>query len=325
MVLCALVVGAFWVALNPFAASLTTKAEAISPTASPVLFGPTKFARLLPTNTPVPTDIPTFTPTSVPSLSPTSTRRPTEAATPIPPTPAATLTTVAVRAANAPAVAPRVPAPFVSTEQYASMNIAGAPTDRRAETHPDLNLGVRGWELTHVALALIDYDGLTDAGAPQLADLFDNHRTPVFTSAYRVFDWDWGCNCRGDAITDWPATLMGIQTTPNEVIRMPDADTNIGGGYVALVLYADTQRITLKYTREDNVLHGYTLHLEGVTVDANLLALYRTLDRNGRWDLPTLRPRQVIGVARGNEMLVSIRDSGAFLDPRSRKDWWKGK
>jgi hypothetical protein len=205
------------------------------------------------------------------------------------------------------------------------MNIAGAPTDRRADTHPDLNLGVRGWEPVHTGLVLIDYDGLTDAGAPQLADLFDNQRAPVLTSAYQIFDWDWGCNCRGAAIADWPATLIGMGTTPNEVIRVPSADANIGGGYVALVLYADARRITLKYTREDNVLHGYTVHLEDVTVDSNLLTLYRSLDRSGRGDLPALRPRQVIGVARGNEIQVAIRDSGAFLDPRSRKDWWKGK
>ncbi len=126
-------------------------------------------------------------------------------------------------------------------------------------------------------------------------------------------------------MNDWTATLIGIETTPNEGIHTPDAETDIGLGHVALVLYADAQRLTLKFTREDSVAHGYTLHIEGIVVDANLLALYRLSNRSGRSDLPALRPFQVIGLALAGEIKIAIRDSGAFLDPRSRKDWWRGK
>ena len=60
----------------------------------------------------------------------------------------------------------------------------------------------------------------------------------------------------------------------------------IGGGYGALVLYAEPTRLTLKYTREDNVVSGFTLHLENICDDANLLALYRQLNAAGRSQLP---------------------------------------
>ncbi|RMF05151.1 MAG: hypothetical protein D6768_01675, partial [Chloroflexi bacterium] len=101
-----------------------------------------------------------------------------------------------------------------------------------------------------------------------------------------------------------------------------------GGGYVAMVLYAEEKRITLKYTRDDNVINGYTVHLENVCVDPNLLALYRAqtdatgLHTTGR--LPALRNNQQLGTAFRGGAKVAIRDVGSFMDPRSRKDWWVG-
>ena len=48
---------------------------------------------------------------------------------------------------------------------------------------------------------------------------------------------------------------------------VPERGMIIGsGGYEVLVLYATNERITLKYTREDNVVSGYTLHVEGICV-----------------------------------------------------------
>ncbi|MEM7033246.1 MAG: hypothetical protein AAF629_27075, partial [Chloroflexota bacterium] len=40
--------------------------------------------------------------------------------------------------------------------------------------------------------------------------------------------------------------------------------------------------------------------------------------------LPGLTETQVIGVSAGEEILVSVRDRGIFMDPRSQKDWWMG-
>ena len=85
---------------------------------------------------------------------------------------------------------------------------------------------------------------------------------------------------------------------------------------------ADDDSITLKYTREDNVVSGYTVHVVGLCVEPALRALYAANHAAGRGDLPALAGNQAFGRARSSEVLVSIRDTGSFMDPRSRKDWW---
>ena len=199
------------------------------------------------------------------------------------------------------------------------------PADGDVSQHPDVNLAIRGYVRTTASLNLVDYAGSIDPAAPQLYTLFDNQRTPIFNAAYQVYRWDWTCNCRGGPITKWAVTLLGMRTTPGEIIHLPVAGYDVGGGYGAMVLYAEPTRLTLKYTREDNVVAGYTLHLENICVDANLLALYRQLNAAGRSELPALWPGQPLGRAPSSEIDAAIRDSGSFLDPRSRKDWWQGR
>ncbi len=67
------------------------------------------------------------------------------------------------------------------------------------------------------------------------------------------------------------------------------------------------------------------MHLENVCVEPGLLALYARWNNQGRKQLPALRAGQTIGTARGPEIGVAIRDTGSFMDPRSRKDWWQGR
>ncbi len=198
------------------------------------------------------------------------------------------------------------------------------PPQRPAEEHGDLNLALRGYTLTTAYLGLIDMGGATDAKAPQLAGVFASPHAPQFTAVYRVYNWDWNCNCRDGLIDDWEVTLADLAATPGETVHMPDSGYEIGGGYEATVLYASDSRLTLKYTAEDNVVSGYTLHLENICVDPNLLSLYQSLDGAGRHSLPALRAGQAFGRVRNNGKIgLAIRDSGAFLDPRVRKDWWK--
>ena len=203
-----------------------------------------------------------------------------------------------------------------------------SPDGRPAALHGDLNLALRGYTATSATLGLIDYGGATDSNAPQLAGIFSDRRLPGFASAHRVYDWDWDCSadgCRGAPISYPPVTLLGLQTRLGEFLSIPSRAPEIyGGGYKALVLYAEPTRITLVYTRNDHVKAGYTVHLEGVSVDSDLLALYRQADAAGRSSLPALRNDQPLGMARGYEIRVAIRDNGTFLDPRSRKDWWQG-
>ena len=224
-------------------------------------------------------------------------------------------------------------------ESYAVISVNPPPTDRPAEEHADLNLALRSYQQTTAYLGLIDLPGATDPNAPQLPGLFGDNRTPTFATVYQVYDWNWPTNSRGDLLTDPPVTLAGFATTPEEIIRVPSSGYNIGtrldvpqrgvtigaDGYEALVLYASTERITLKYTREDNVIAGYTIHMEGICVEPNLLALYQSWNDTGRDSLPALMAGQGIGRAYGNEIQVAIRDCGSFMDPRSRKDWWQGR
>ena len=213
----------------------------------------------------------------------------------------------------------------IPDESYGDFPVNGDPTDPPAEEHPDLNLAMRGYELTDADKGLVDYSGGSDPNAPQLPGLFADNRTATFSNVYQLYGWDWNCNCQGSLITDWDVTLAGLAVTPGETIHVPHSGYTIGGGYEVLVLYATPDRITLKYTPDDHVIGGYTLHVENICVEPRLLALYQSWNDAGRSRLPALRAGQAFGRARGDEIGVVIRDRGAFMDPRSRKDWWQGR
>ena len=185
-----------------------------------------------------------------------------------------------------------------------------------------LNLALRGFAPAEASGDLIDLTGGTDPGAPQLRWLFGDRREPAITGAYQVYDWDWGVNARTALIPDPEVTLLGVSTTPGEVISLPAGGSDMGEGRRALVLYASPERITLKYTRDDNVVEGYTVHIENVCVEPQLLTLYQQMNDAGRSALPALRPGQSFGRATGSEIGIVVRDKGSFMDPRSRKDWW---
>jgi hypothetical protein len=203
--------------------------------------------------------------------------------------------------------------------------------DRPVELHPDFNLTVRGWVTnTDPSLRqLVNYGGGADPNAPQLAALFQPARTPGLTSTHRVYDWDWNSNQRGAPISAWPVTLLGMATASGETVHLPGRGPDIYQGvYHALVIYAAPNRITWTYTRYDFITTpqgGYGVHVENVCVDPNLVALYNAAHASGRGSLPALRGGQPFGRASSSEILVSIRDTGSFMDPRSRKDWWQGR
>ena len=210
----------------------------------------------------------------------------------------------------------------ISGENYAQISINPPPTDRPAERHADLNLIVRGYTPTSAPKDLVFYYGDTDRGAPQLSGLFGDDRIPRISSVYRVFQWNWGEDCRGQSIGKPEVSLMGVEANPGEVLYVPPAKYTIGSGFDVMVLYASPVRMTLKYTREDNVVSGYTLHLENMCVEPRLLALYQACNAAGRGNLPALKAGQAIGRSRGKELGIAIRDNGVFMDPRSSKDWW---
>lgn len=206
------------------------------------------------------------------------------------------------------------------------------PPSRPADQHADLNLGLRSYHPNSAALTLVDYNGDRDPAAPQLYGLFADARTPSFVATHRVYQWDWVCNCRAESFEPahdfWPVSFLEMGTSRGEHLLVPN---RLGGeisaeGHKVLVLYAAEDRITLKYTREDSVLGGYSLHIEPICVDPALLARYVQANTDGRTHLPALYGGQAVGVATGGTVGVAIRDgSGSWMDPRARKDWWYGR
>jgi len=229
----------------------------------------------------------------------------------------------------------------IEGETYGTLVPVSPPTDRPAAQHADLNLALRGYTPTTGTLGLVDISGPIDGRGPKLYSLFAEDRVPEFTSVSQVNTWDWATNSRGVPIPYPPVTLAGMRVTPDEILRVPHSEYNIGARmripgrgffldapgddpnkFEVLVLYATSERITLKYTREDNVISGYTIHIENICVAPALLRLYDDWNDRGRGQLPALKQEQAIGRALGSELGIAIRDNGTFMDPRSRKDWW---
>lgn len=219
--------------------------------------------------------------------------------------------------------------PAASDRVYELIPVDGPPTDHPDDLHGDLNLSLRGHTPVSATLGLIDINGPTDGDPPQLAGIFGDGRTPAFTSTHRVYGWDWSCGtdgCASPDLTPQEVSLLGMAAGVDETLSFPSRDAEIyGGGFKVIVLYAAENRITLGYTRHDSVAPGYAVHLESICVDPNLLALYRQANADGRGNLPGLHNGAVLGTARTSEVLVAVRDRGEFMDPRSRKDWWRGR
>ncbi|MGD1994675.1 MAG: hypothetical protein PVI59_15885 [Anaerolineae bacterium] len=216
---------------------------------------------------------------------------------------------------------------------------------RPASEHADKNLEVRSYTLNtdpNLRRELIDYGVGDPAPPPQFATLFDPYRVPELRSFYQVYNWTWAVSpdpgSRGAPIENPPVTALGLGTVPGEEIQVPTSGYDIGGGMEVVVLYADEDTVALRYTREDSSgSPGYTVHIDNICVDPNLLSLYEALDDpdgpryvyvppNSRpygYDLPNLPAGKVIGVAKEEEIVVAIVDTGVFLDPRSCNDWWQ--
>jgi hypothetical protein len=234
--------------------------------------------------------------------------------------------------------------PTTSSRSYSSGIMYQFDNDnpvRPAWNHADKNIDLRGYNSHTASSNFIDYGSGDPFQPPQFATLFSPHRVPN-RSAYRANSWNWANSpnpgSAGGPITDWAVTVLGLQTTAGEELHAPTHGRNIGqdfgmGG--SMVIYADADTITLKFTREDSAAPGtgYTMHIDNICTDPNLLALYNSLDGTARnthssnrpygYQLPGLTVGKVFGTARGNQIRVAIVDSGAFMDPRSCNEWWQ--
>jgi len=222
-----------------------------------------------------------------------------------------------------------VPCEPIPGTSYDTLDINGDPSPLPAEEHPDVNLALRGYTPADpsepVAIIGDCAKSPDDPKAPHLRGLFADRRLPLVTATYRVWQWDWENNQRGNEPEPYaPVSLIEVAVTPGEILYVPPSGYEIDArGYEVLVLYASEERITLKYTREDSIVYGYTLHLEHICVEPSLLALYEEMNAEGRHYLPALREGQPIGRARGTALGIVIRDTGQWMDPRLCYDWWR--
>ena len=191
--------------------------------------------------------------------------------------------------------------------------------------NPEINISLRGWDKvanpSASDLSIQDYEHNIDPNAPQFTGLIKGNPYPQFTNLYKIKTLP--SDVPGSSSSWADITMVGFGTQAGQEILLPPSGYDIGGGYQAIVLYADKDSLTLKYTREDDIIHGYTLHLENINVNPEILALYTQANAAGRGQLPALSAFQLLGTALGNELLVAIRDTGAFMDPRWAKDWWQ--
>ena len=221
-----------------------------------------------------------------------------------------------------------------SGESYGLIDVDGSyyKDNRLTDENADLRLSVLGYTDTVAPLALVDYNGDTDPDAPQFAAMFEPAGVPTFTHAFQRFDWAWDesgappYGARNGVNHDWPVSALEMQTTAGAPLHPPARDAQIGGGFVAMVLYAGPREITLAYFRQDGVVDGYVVYLHGLCVDPALVEAYRAQIVDGRratGRLPAVANGQRLGVADAGVVTLAIRDRGTFLDPRSRKDWWQ--
>jgi hypothetical protein len=204
-----------------------------------------------------------------------------------------------------------------------------APTNPRGDDPKNdhlINLGRRGYEVVDKDKNLMGNPGNpNDPLAPQFPTLFSPERLPSFSAVYALHRWDDTCDCQSpELVTNPEVTVVGLATTPDEIIHTPDSGYEIGPNRDALVLYAEATRVVLKYTREDDIVSGYTVYLENVCIEPSLLALYQQMHTAGRSELPALAGGQPLGRAIDDEIGVAVRDSGSSQDPRSRNSWWLG-
>ena len=295
----AILVGIAWLCAGCADAPRATEP---APTEMPA---PTKVAFAVPSATPTLTPTATFTltPTRTRTATNTPPRKPTATATPAPTSAPATPTPTATSSAAIPG------------EKYGTLAVIGARHAPQT-TVSDVNLTVRGFAPTNAALTLVEIEGPADANAPRLYTLFADRRAPTIRATYQVRDHT------GALITDPDVTLIALAATSGDTLHVPESGYTIGDGYGVLVVFADAERIVVTFTRDDSTIRGYVLYFEGVSVEPSLVALYQQANDAGRGTLPALRAGQAFARARG-DVRFAVRDAGTFLDPRSRKDWWR--
>jgi hypothetical protein len=219
---------------------------------------------------------------------------------------------------------------------------AGSKTDRPHARHADINIWLRGIVPAGIRgqAARKHQDGPEDQNAPRIYTLLDNGRD-VALSSYKVYGWKWPSDSEQalkddmgykihdgsrDGLIFGPnkdVTAVGFATQQGQSVKVPFRGPKITGDKVALVLYATPNQMTLKYTLEDNVVTGYTIHIIGVAVHAGLIQAYLdSVVPGDSGQRPALAAGAEIGKAMGSEVILMVRDVGSFMNPLDTNHWW---
>lgn len=216
--------------------------------------------------------------------------------------------------------------PSASSENYSSLGVISdyPKPSVPPEQNYEINMLLRGYEEVNEKKALIDYGGDTDpVMPPSLGTIFPT--TPAIVRTYKVHKWDYAQNTKSpDLESNWPVNLIGLATTVGEPLVGPKAGREIGGGNVLMLIYATPTFATFVHGRGENPQDGYFIHMDNFCVDPNLLSAYQSANAAGRGSLPVIRTGQVFGYGNGSDIRIAVRDSGDWMDPRARKDWWQG-
>ncbi len=220
---------------------------------------------------------------------------------------------------------------------------------RPAYNHADKNFSLRGYIPNLIdaeSLQSGQSDPLEPNRPPQLGTIFNPDRTTSATAGivnvYRAYLWNWGTSpapgTRGGEDSNPTVGVLGLSATPGEILQTPTSFYQIvNGQYQAFVMYADADTIAIHYSAEDTASLGYTVHVDNICTDPNLLALYNQLDNPSgarythqpysgwhgySYNMPYLALGQTFGTARYNEILVKVVDSGGTVEPRSCWNFW---
>ena len=226
--------------------------------------------------------------------------------------------------------------PNISINTYPTINIETGyyKNNRLTDENSDFRISILGYTPSQAFLGFVTYGGDTDPHAPNFFNILRSPAHPTFIGTYKRNDWNWDENgpapygTRGGVNNEWPASLIDLSAVPAESVFIPSRNIPINstGPYAAMVLYADVDEVLLSYGTHDSVVDGYVVYLSNFCVNPSLVSTYRAQLQNGRrftGRLPVILNTQPIGIASTNRVTVAVRDRAAFLDPRSKKDWWQ--
>ncbi len=134
-------------------------------------------------------------------------------------------------------------------------------------------------------------------------------------------------------------------------VCVPTTEYDVGGGYEAMVVAAESTRITLHIgiheymVGQDPTLGGcppgelckggYWLYISGINVDSDILAAYNlkkgvqqgaslAQEISTRIELPIVKPGRRLGTSQGDGVTVLLRDSGPIINANKNFMWGGG-